>query len=122
MNRALLADENIPGPVIRGLTQAGHDVLSVALFAPGIDDLAVLDLARRTGRRLLTFDGDFGELVFSRGAVTPVAILYFRLHPILIDEVIALALRAIAETPDGYFAVVSRDGTRIRPLIACQHG
>lgn len=118
MSRALLADENFPGPVIRGLAAAGHDVMSVALFFPGIDDLAVLDLACRTGRRLLTFDVDFGELVFSRGAPAPAAILYFRLHPVVIEEVLQLALRAVSETPDGYFAVVSREGTRIRPLAS----
>jgi hypothetical protein len=53
-----------------------------------------------TGRRLLTFDVDFGELVFSRGAAAPMAILYFRLHPIVMEEVLELALRAVAETPD----------------------
>lgn len=116
MSRALLADENFPGPVIRGLAAAGHDVLSVAVASPGINDLAVLDLACRTGRRLLTFDVDFGELVFSRGAMAPTAILYFRIHPIVIEEVLQLALRAVSETPDGHLAVVSREGTRLRPL------
>ena len=116
MNRGLLADENFPGPVIRGLAAAGHDIMSVAASSPGISDLAVLALACRTGRRLLTFDVDFGELVFSRGAAAPAAILYFRLHPIVIGEVLQLALRAVAETPDGHFAVIGREGTRIRPL------
>jgi predicted nuclease of predicted toxin-antitoxin system len=116
VSRALLADENFPGSVIRGLALAGHDVMSVAWSAPGIDDLAVLDLACRTGRRLLTFDADFGELVFARRAPTPAAILYFRLHPVVIEEVLQLALGAVSETPDGYFAVVSREGTRIRRL------
>lgn len=120
MSRGLLADENFPGPVIRGLAAAGHDILSVAASAPGISDLAVLDLACRTGRRLLTFDVDFGELVFSRGAPAPTAILYFRLHPIVIEEVVELALRAVAETPDGHFAVVGRESTRIRPLTKQQ--
>jgi len=36
-----------------------------------------------TGRLLLAFNVDFGELVFSRGAAAPTAILYFRLHPIV---------------------------------------
>lgn len=121
MNRAWLADENFPGPVIRGLTAAGNDVVSVALSAPGIDDLAVLELACRTGRRLLTFDVDFGELVFSRGAAAPVAIVYFRVHPIVIEEVLQLALRAVSDAPDGYFTVIGREGTRIRPLTRHTH-
>jgi predicted nuclease of predicted toxin-antitoxin system len=120
VSRGLLADENFPGPVIRGLAAVGHDILSVATSAPGISDLAVLELACRTGRRLLTFDVDFGELVFSRRAAAPAAILYFRLHPIMMEEVLELAVRAIAETPDGHFAVVGREGTRIRPLTRQQ--
>ena len=120
MSRGLLADENFPGSVLRGLAAAGHDILSVAASSPGISDLAVLELACRTGRRLLTFDGDFGELVFSRGAPVPPAILYFRLNPLVMEEVLALALRAVAESPDGYFAVVGREGTRIRPLTKQQ--
>jgi predicted nuclease of predicted toxin-antitoxin system len=113
---ALLADENVPRPIVEALSVAGHDVLSVAIPSPGIDDRAVLDLARRTGRQLLTFDADFGDLVFSRGVTPPTAILYFRLHPIMIQEVLELTLRALEEVPDGYFAVVSREGTRLRPL------
>jgi len=118
LSLALLADENIPGPVIRGLEAAGHDVLSVARAAAGINDLAVLDLARRTGRRLLTLDGDFGDLIFKHGEVPPVAVVYLRLHPIRNDEMLATALRVLAETPDGHFAAASREVTRLRPLRA----
>ncbi len=78
MTIAVLADENFPRLVIEGLIAAGHDVLSVARHSPGVDDLAVLDLACRTGRRLLTFDADFGDLVYAQAAPAPEAILYFR--------------------------------------------
>lgn len=116
MTAALLADENFPLSVVDALVAAGSDVLSVAQFSPGISDLAVLDLACRTGRRLLTFDADFGDLIFSQGAAAPPAVLYFRLHPIVPGEVLAAALRALAETPDGHFAVVTPDNTRLRPM------
>lgn len=116
MSLALLADENFPGHVIRALVAAGHDVLSVASVSPGISDRAVLELACRSGRRLLTFDADFGDLVFAQGAEAPVAILYFRLHPIVVEEVVQPALRALKGVPDGSFAVVSRDSIRLRPF------
>ena len=116
MTAALLADENFPLSVVDKLAAAGFDVLSVARLSPGISDLAVLDLACRTGRRLLTFDADFGDLVFFRSATAPPAILYFRLHPIVPDEVLAATLRALPETPDGHIAVVTRDNTRLRPM------
>ena len=116
MTATLLADENFPLSVVDGLSTAGFDVLSIARSTPGISDLAVLDLACRSGRRLLTFDADFGNLVFFGGAAAPAAILYFRFHPIVPEEVLAAALRALSETPDGYIAVVTRENTRLRPM------
>lgn len=95
MSLALLADENFPGDVIKALLAAGYDVLSVATYSPGINDRAVLELACSTGRRLLTFDSDFGDLIFAQEATAPVAILYFRLHPIVVEEVTQIALRAL---------------------------
>lgn len=114
--RRLLADENFPRPAIAALRAAGHDVLAVRESCPGIDDLQVLELARQTGRWLLTFDSDFGKLVFSHGAGAPPAILYFRLMPIRIDTVLSLAFRAILEVPEGHFGVIEPDITRLRPL------
>ena len=93
---------------------AGHDVLSVALVAPGINDRAVLELARSTRRWLLTFDADFGDLVFHQGEPPPPALLYFRLHPIVVAEVLERALRSLADVQEECFAVVTRDGVRMR--------
>lgn len=53
---------------------------------------------------------------FPRPVIEPIAILYFRCHPIIADEVFAACKRALAETPDGYFAVVTPENTRLRPL------
>jgi predicted nuclease of predicted toxin-antitoxin system len=118
----LLADENFPAPVIDDLVAAGHDVLSVARGSPGISDAAVLRLACDEGRRLLTFDSDFGDLVFFHGAVPPPAILYFRIHPVVLAEVRAAALRAVAEVPEGCFAVIGVDSIRLRMFQAAGAG
>mgnify|MGYP001560277112 FL=1 len=112
----LLADENFPLPVIHSLIEAGYDILSIAKISPGINDRAVLSLARETGRSLLTFDVDFGDLVFSHGAEPPTAILYFRLHPIIAEELLTITLCALNEIQPGYFAVISREGIRLRKL------
>ncbi len=117
MARSLLLDENMPRSVAGGLALAGHDVVCVATVAPGIDDLAVLALARERGRWLLTFDADFGELVFHKGAAAPPAVLYFRVHPIDSSEVLALALQALGEDAGTGFTVVTREGTRRRPFV-----
>ncbi|HMC16217.1 MAG TPA: DUF5615 family PIN-like protein [Albitalea sp.] len=114
MTHAILLDENFPLDVARGLAATGHDVLSVALVAPGISDRAVLALARSTGRWLLTFDADFGDLIFHQGEPPPPALLYFRLHPIIVAEVLERALRSLVDVQDDCFAVVTRDSVRMR--------
>jgi len=118
LTRSLLADENFPSPVVEGIAAAGHDVLSVARFAPGLNDRGVLALAREQQRGLLTFDADFGELVFLHGLAPPPAILYFRLWPIVLADVLQAALRALAQVPEGSLAVVTRDGVRWRSFAA----
>lgn len=114
MRAPLLADENFPFAVIKSLAGMGYDIASIAADHRGVSDRAVLALARESGRWLLTFDSDFGDLVFFHGEPPPPAIVYFRLHPIRADEVLAVALRALAETPDGHLAVATRENTRLR--------
>lgn len=110
----LLLDENFPHSAGRGLAAAGHDVEHIAVVCPGISDIDVLARARRDQRYLLTFDSDFGDLVFHRGAEPPPAILFLRLHPIVADEVLALSLRALQDPVPGAFVVVTRDAMRRR--------
>jgi predicted nuclease of predicted toxin-antitoxin system len=110
----VLLDENLPAGAARGLEAAGHDVASVAALAPGLDDSGVLALARAESRILLTLDADFGDLVFQRGELPPTAIVYLRLHPIVVDEVLAMALRALGGPLDACFVVVTRRGLRRR--------
>ncbi|WP_291995423.1 DUF5615 family PIN-like protein [Candidatus Accumulibacter sp. ACC003] len=122
MTRSVLADENFPLPAVNSIGAAGYDVLAVARSSPGINDRAVLDLARREGRCLLTFDADSGDLVFFQGVPPPPAILVFRIQPIVIADVVAAALRVLAEVPDGSLAVITRAEIRLRPLSAVGAG
>ncbi|WIM06020.1 MAG: DUF5615 family PIN-like protein [Candidatus Nitricoxidivorans perseverans] len=110
----LLADENFPGPVIDALIADGHDLVSVARSMAGVDDRVVLDQARAGGRWLLTFDADFGDLIFLHGCPAPPALLLFRLHPIIVADVLAAARRALDGVPEGHFAVVGRETIRVR--------
>lgn len=54
--------------MVRALRAAGHDVKAVAEVALGSADDAVLGLASRDQRVLLTEDKDFGQLVFAADA------------------------------------------------------
>ena len=77
----LLANENIPLLSVRGLRDLGHDIVSVAEQSPGISDEEVLRLSRAHNRVIVTFDRDYGELVFGRRLLTPAGILYLRFVP-----------------------------------------
>lgn len=60
-----LADESCDFAIVIALRDAGHDVTAVAEFAASSDDTAVLAIARREGRTLLTEDKDFGLLAYA---------------------------------------------------------
>lgn len=63
----LLANENFPTSSVDLLRRAQHDVSSIAEESPGIKDDAVLARAVQQERLILTFDRDYGELIFRRG-------------------------------------------------------
>lgn len=77
-----LANENFPIDSVRRLREAGHDVVSVGEDIPGAKDEEVLSLAAREDRVLLTFDRDYGELIYRRGMVSPGGLVYLRFVPL----------------------------------------
>lgn len=74
----LLVNENVPRPALLALRTAGVDVESVAERMPSASDADVLAYAATSGRWLITFDRDYGTMVFSRKAPAPAAIIYLR--------------------------------------------
>jgi predicted nuclease of predicted toxin-antitoxin system len=63
----LLADECVDGRVVAALREAGHDVAGVSELAPAADDRAVVALAAREGRALITQDKGISELAVREG-------------------------------------------------------
>ncbi len=70
-----LADESADFAAVRALRADGHDVVAVAEIAGGAPDDVVLELARTSGRILLTEDKDFGQLVYADRQATGGVIL-----------------------------------------------
>lgn len=112
----LLADENFPAPVVEALAGDGHDIVRVGQAHAGLADVGVLALAIKEARWLLTFDTDFGDLVFLHNHPAPPAILLFRVYPIIVGDVLASARRALEEVAEGHFAVIDREAIRLRPF------
>ncbi len=73
-----LADENLSGDSLALLRASGLDVVSVIETDPGLHDPDVIQMARRLGRTLITFDSDIGERIFYRGDPPPPGVVYLR--------------------------------------------
>lgn len=79
LNRpAWLLDENFPEPAAARLRASGWDVLAIGDTHPTADDASVLSLARAEQRWLVTFDRDFGDLIFHQRLPPPPLTLLFR--------------------------------------------
>ncbi len=114
----ILADENFPRPALETLRKAGWDVFSIAEECPGASDEDVAVLCADQQRILLTFDKDFGELIFRRGLPVGSGIVLFRITPRSPEEAADVALALTESQPDlrGFFCVVTRDRIRVRLL------
>jgi len=78
---ALRANENVPAPLVRQLRERELTLHAVADLMPIASDRAVLLHAYLRGLRVLTFDRDYGELVFARPVTAPPAIVFLRQGP-----------------------------------------
>lgn len=74
----LLADENFPFQSVQVLKARGYDIKVVGLEYGGITDQEVMQIAMREGRTIVTFDRDYGELIFRRGYRPPAGVIYLR--------------------------------------------
>lgn len=111
-----LADESCDFAVVRSLRAAGHDVLAIGELSPRLEDPAVLALAVREDRVLLTEDKDFGRLVYAdRRATGGVVLLRFpaRARGDLARTVVQLVERR-GETLKGRFVIAQPGRVRIR--------
>ena len=113
-----MADENFPQPALAALRKAGWEVFSVAEECPGISDEEVAALCSESQRVLLTFDKDFGELVFHRGLSAGSAVVLFRFIPESPEEAADVAMALLQSQPDlrGTFCVITRERIRVRPM------
>ena len=114
----LMVNENFPAPALRGLRNAGFDVVAITEEMPGATDRAVLEYACRLGRWLITFDRDYGELVFLHALPPPPSIIFIRQAPVPPDAP-ALWLTNLLSDPllkAGYFITLGNNTIRRRPL------
>lgn len=114
-----LVNENFPAPSVAALRSSGHDVLFIAESHSGIDDKEVLALAREEGRWLVTFDRDYGELLFARNYAAPPAVILLRVTSYRPEEPAAWLEQLLREQESllGKFTVFTGKELRTRPLL-----
>jgi predicted nuclease of predicted toxin-antitoxin system len=115
----LLANENFPLPSVKLLRQAGYDIASITEDSPGIEDIEVLTRATNEQRIILTFDRDYGELIYRLRKPSPTGVIYLRFRPRTPEEPATIWLN-LSQTEglkfEGWFTVIDRDQIRQRPL------
>ena len=114
-----LANENFPLPSVIHLRTAGHEVTAVIEDMPGATDREVLAQATREARIVLTFDRDYGELIYRFGLPVPAGVVYFRFQPLTPTEPAERLLELLnmaAITLEHKFTTLRRTQVRQRAL------
>jgi predicted nuclease of predicted toxin-antitoxin system len=114
-----LANENFPLKSVYRLREASYDVVAIIESSPGAKDRELLACAARDYRIVLTFDRDYGTLIFRDKLAVPAGVLYFCFIPKTPEEP-AEHLSKLLSMKDlrleGKFTVVERVRVRQRPL------
>ena len=73
----ILANENIPTTRVNALKVAGFDIVANGIDNPSISDVQVMNIAIEELRTILTYDSDYGELIFKYGYKPPAGVIFF---------------------------------------------
>jgi len=75
----LLANENFPMDSVKHLINGGFDIKAIGTHNPSISDNEVMEIAIKEARTILTFDRDYGELIFKHNYRPEMGVIYLRL-------------------------------------------
>lgn len=112
-----LADENVPSAALGLLRDEGVDIVSILVVGRGLKDRDVLGAANEQGRLLVTFDKDFGDLIFKRGMETKGLVL-LRFKPTRPQQV-AQKLKALLDSGvevENNFVAIDQERFRVSPI------
>lgn len=113
----LLANENIPMLSVQYLRNQGYDVRYISEDFPGITDKQVLSIAIKEKRIVITFDRDYGELIFKYKMRPEKGILYLRLNEFFPDYpgiIINNTLKSKEFCSENRLTIIDKNGIRQR--------
>ena len=85
---------------------------------PGATDNDVIEMAKKEGYIILTFDKDYGEIIFRHSLAEPPPVIFFRYkgtHPNFAGEFMVSMLRQKTILLKDHFTVVEQNNIRQRP-------
>ena len=113
----ILADENIHLFIVEALRAQGHDVTWMRVDAPGTPDVEILPLANQQDRTLLTYDTDFGELIFARGMPSERGVILMRMAGSIANHTARLLeVLPLYDDWSDYFTTITPERVRRSPL------
>ncbi|MCB0483623.1 MAG: DUF5615 family PIN-like protein [Saprospiraceae bacterium] len=113
-----LADEGVDRSLVMMIRKAGHDVSYIAEDIQSTDDEAILEIANREYRILITRDKDFGELVYRMKRIHS-GILLIRAEELSSTTRSQMVSDFITENSrllEGNFIVIQAGAARLRKL------
>lgn len=75
----LLANENFPLASVQLLSNEDFDIKSIGSDSPSIKDSEVIQIAVDEERTIITFDKDYGELIFKHGYRPEAGVIFLRI-------------------------------------------
>lgn len=113
-----LADENVEWPIVMKLRRLGYDIKAIKEISAGTDDEAVLQLAFKEKRILLTNDMDFGRLVLHQKKNSAGVVLMRFSNESSAQKIKAIEhlLKFHSEKLAKHFTVISEEQIKIRPI------
>jgi len=113
----LLADENIPKKTVEILKDGNLDITSVAEVSPGLSDTAVIEHANSEKRVIITFDKDFGELIF-REKLKVEGLILLRIPPSSSEYIAERMLHTLSQVIplENKLVIIREDRIRVTPL------
>jgi predicted nuclease of predicted toxin-antitoxin system len=113
--KRLLANENFPISSVGLLRELGYDIISIGTEHQGVSDEYVMTLAEHEQRVIITFDRDYGELIFKNNYRPSMGVVYLRLDQFSPEEPGSIVDKLFREyNIETELSLIVFDGTIIR--------
>jgi predicted nuclease of predicted toxin-antitoxin system len=76
-----LANENVPISSVNYLKSKAFDITAIGVDNPSISDKQIMNIAIEENRTIVTYDSDYGELIFKYGYKPKGGVIFIRQQP-----------------------------------------